>query len=51
MDNEERLEYYRVHIQDIRDLKANQWRFSNYGVLVQAALTAVSIQVGGSARS
>ena len=40
MDTDERLVLYQVAIQDIRDLKANQWRFSHYGLLLQAALVA-----------
>lgn len=41
MDTEDRLLQYETAIQDIRDLKANQWRFSHYGLLIQAAIVAV----------
>ncbi len=42
MDTDERLVLYQMATQDIRDLKANQWRFSHYGLLVQAGLVAVN---------
>lgn len=45
---EERLTYFQTKIQDIREHKMNEWRFSNYGVLIQAALTAVHINLGNS---
>ena len=35
---------YQTTIQDIRDHKANQWRFSHYGLLVQAAIVAFLTQ-------
>lgn len=41
METDERLTLYRIINQDIRDYKANQWRFSHYGLLIQAALVAV----------
>jgi hypothetical protein len=42
MDTDERLVLYQMALQDIRDLKANQWRFSHYGLLIQAALVAAN---------
>jgi len=36
---------YQTTIQDIRDHKANQWLFSHYGVLAQAAFAAVDTQL------
>ena len=45
MDNDERLVLYQMALQDIRDLKANQWRFSHYGLLIQAALVAANTMV------
>ena len=45
METDERLVLFQTSIQDIRDLKANQWRFSNYGLLIQAALVAVDIKL------
>ena len=45
MTPEEQLTLFQVQIQDIRDLKANQWRFSNYGLVIQAALVAVDTQL------
>ena len=41
METHERMTVYQAVTQNIRDLKANQWRFSNYGLLVQAALAAM----------
>ena len=48
MQIDERLEYFRTQIQDIREHKMNEWRFSYYGVLIQAALAAVNINLGNS---
>ncbi len=45
MDTAERLVLYQMALQDIRDLKANQWRFSHYGLLIQAALVAANTMV------
>ena len=42
METEERLVAYQIAVQDIRDLKANQWRFSHYGLLSQTGLVAAS---------
>ena len=42
MKIEERLAAYQNAHQDIRDFKANQWRFSHYGLLIQAGLIAIS---------
>ncbi len=42
MDTDERLVLYQIATQDIRDLKANQWRYSHYGLLIQAALVAAN---------
>ena len=43
MEDNERLVLYQIATQDIRDLKANQWRFSHYGILIQAALVAANV--------
>lgn len=51
MLTEERMVHFQIQIQDIRDFKANQWRFSNYGVLIQAALTAVDVNLEKSSTS
>ena len=45
METDERLVVYQAAIQDIRDLKANQWRFSHYGLLLQAALVAIETTI------
>jgi hypothetical protein len=42
METSERLVLYQSALQDIRDLKANQWRFSHYGLLIQTALVAAN---------
>ena len=44
MDTDERLMLYQIAIQDIRDFKANQWRISHYGVLIQVALVAADLK-------
>ncbi len=41
MKANEQLVLYQTILQDIRDLKANQWRFSHYGLLLQATLVAI----------
>ena len=45
MTPEEQRMDYQTTIQDIRDFKANQWRFSHYGLLAQAAIVAVGTQL------
>ena len=45
METDERLATLQSALQDIRDLKANQWRFSHYGLLIQAALIAIDFRV------
>lgn len=48
MDTDERLVLYQIAIQDIRDVKVNQWRISHYGVLIQAALVAADLKFENS---
>ena len=45
MKADEQLVLYQTCLQDIRDLKANQWRFSHYGLLLQVALVAIETTI------
>lgn len=38
MKQDERLLLYQINVEDTRTLKARQWHYSHYGLLIQAAL-------------